>query len=43
MNGGGVRQGSLYPPTATHREQKERVEALLASAREELEDAGGLR
>ena len=43
MNGGGVRQGSLYPPTATHREQKERVEALLASAREELEDAGGHR
>ncbi len=43
MNGGGVRQGSLYPPTATHRDQKERVEALLASAREELEDAGGLR
>ena len=43
MNGGGVRQGSLYPPTATHRDQKERVEALLASAREELEDAGRLR
>ena len=43
MNGGGVRQGSLYPPTATHREQKELVEALLASAREELEDAGGVR
>ena len=37
MNGGEVRQGSLYPPTATHRERKERVEALLASAREELE------
>ena len=37
MNGGGVRQGSLYPPTATHREQKERVEAFLASAREQLE------
>lgn len=43
MNGGGVRQGSLYPPTATHREQKERVEALLAGAREELEEVGGLR
>ena len=43
MNGGGVRQGSLYPPTATHREQKERVEALLASAREELDDLDGLR
>ena len=43
MNGGGVRQGSLYPPTATHREQKERVEALLVSAREELEDADGRR
>ena len=43
MNGGGVRQGSLYPPTATHREQKERVEVLLAAAREELEDLDGLR
>ena len=43
MNGGGVRQGSLYPPTATHREQRERVEALLARAREVLEALGGLR
>ncbi len=37
INGGGVRQGSLYPPTATHRERKERVEALLANARAQLE------
>ena len=37
INGGGVRQGSLYPPTATQREQKELVEALLANAREEIE------
>lgn len=41
MNGGGVRQGSLYPPTATHREQKERVEALLTGAREELQARAG--
>ena len=43
MNGGGVRQGSLYPPTATHRERKERVAALLASAREEFESLSGMR
>jgi photosystem II stability/assembly factor-like uncharacterized protein len=43
MNGGGVRQGSLYPPTATHRERKERVAALLASAREEFESLSSMR
>ena len=42
MNGGGVRQGSLYPPTATHRERKERVEGMLARAREELGALSGL-
>jgi len=25
INGGGVRQGTLYPPTSTQREQLERI------------------
>jgi hypothetical protein len=29
FNGGGVRQGSLHPPTATHRQRKQELEAEL--------------
>ena len=38
-NGQGVRQGSLYPPTETHREQMARLEAKLRAVVESL--AGG--
>ncbi len=31
LNGGGVRQGSLYPPTRTHREMVEAARAALAA------------
>ena len=37
MNGGGVRQGSLYPPTETHEQRKTMVEGTLARARAELD------
>ena len=36
LNGGGVRPGSLYPPTQTQREQLERARALLADAIAEI-------
>jgi len=36
-NGQGVRQGSLYPPTATHRELVARVEERLTAVVERLE------
>lgn len=36
LNGGGVRPGTLYPPTATHRHMLAQAKALFAEAREEL-------
>ena len=39
-NGQGVRQGSLYPPTATHRELMARVEARLGAVIERVEEEG---
>jgi hypothetical protein len=37
-NGQGARQGSLYPPTETHREQMAMVEASLREAMEKLRE-----
>ena len=39
INGGGVRQGTLHPPTATQREQLERIKRRFAAAA----GAGGRR
>jgi photosystem II stability/assembly factor-like uncharacterized protein len=39
-NGQGVRQGSLYPPTATHRELMSRVEARLRQVVQRVEEEG---
>ncbi|UCD24815.1 MAG: hypothetical protein JSW51_02545, partial [Gemmatimonadota bacterium] len=36
-NGQGVRQGSLYPPTTTHRDLMTRVEARLQSVIDRLQ------
>ena len=36
INGGGVRQGTLYPPTSTQREQLERIREALRAARDVL-------
>jgi photosystem II stability/assembly factor-like uncharacterized protein len=43
FNRSGVTQGSLHPPTETHRRQRERLAERLESARAELErlEAGG--
>ncbi|MFQ5702918.1 MAG: hypothetical protein ACE5HT_02740 [Gemmatimonadales bacterium] len=38
FNGQGVRQGSLYPPTATHRQRKSQLEESLHKAMASLEE-----
>jgi len=41
LNGSGVRQGSLYPPTDTQRRRKEELAEELAAALAAMERAGG--
>jgi len=37
FNGNGVRQGSLYPPTQTHRQRREDLQKALARELTKLE------
>ncbi|HXV85416.1 MAG TPA: hypothetical protein VD793_01900 [Gemmatimonadales bacterium] len=43
MNGGGVRQGSLYPPTRTQQRRKQELEGMLNQALTLLEGGGARR
>ena len=41
FNGRGVRQGSLYPPTNTHRDRWRRLSSELEEALRDAQTAGG--
>jgi hypothetical protein len=41
LNGSGVRQGSLYPPTETQRRRKTEIEKEVESALAALRQVGG--